>query len=124
MKLKNILFVVKDIEKSKKFYREIFGLEVVRDFGENVILTEGLVLQECDLWEKCIGENVQMGGRDAELYFEENDLDGFIEKLGECDYEIEYLNKCMCNDISKRAIRIFDPDRHIIEIGESYSITS
>lgn len=124
MKLKNILFVVKDIEKSKKFYREIFGLEVVRDFGENVILTEGLVLQECDLWEKYIGENVQMGGRDAELYFEENDLDGFIEKLGEYDYEIEYLNKCMGNDISKRAIRIFDPDRHIIEIGESYSITS
>lgn len=124
MKLKNILFVVKDIEKSKKFYREIFGLEVVRDFGENVILTEGLVLQERDLWEKCIGENVQMGGRDAELYFEENDLDGFIEKLRGCDYEIEYLNKCTGHNIGKRAVRIYDPDSHVIEIGEPYSITS
>ena len=52
MKLKNILFVVKDIEQSKAFYKELFGLQVVSDFGENVILTEGLVLQEQKLWEK------------------------------------------------------------------------
>ena len=27
MKLKNVLIVVKDIERSKKFYRDLFGLE-------------------------------------------------------------------------------------------------
>lgn len=123
MKLKNILFVVKDIEKSKKFYKEIFGLEVIRDFGGNVILTEGLVLQQQDIWEKCIGEDAHMGGMDAELYFEENDIDGFIKKLAGCEYEIEYLNECTQNSISKRAVRICDPDGHIIEIGEPYSIT-
>ena len=54
MKLKNILFVVNDIEKSKCFYKELFGLYVVADFGENVILSEGLVLQEKKLWQKFI----------------------------------------------------------------------
>ena len=39
MKLKNILFVVNDIEKSKRFYQELFGLRVITDFGENVSLT-------------------------------------------------------------------------------------
>lgn len=54
MRLKNILIVVKDIEKSKRFYKELFGLEVVADFGENVVLTEGLALQEKNLWETFI----------------------------------------------------------------------
>ena len=29
MKLKNILLVVKDIEKSKQFYHDLFGLDTV-----------------------------------------------------------------------------------------------
>lgn len=44
--VKNILIVVDDIERSKKFYRDLFGLETVLDNDGNVILTEGLVLQD------------------------------------------------------------------------------
>jgi catechol 2,3-dioxygenase-like lactoylglutathione lyase family enzyme len=119
MKLKNILFVVEDIEKSKTFYTDLFGLMVVTDFGENVILTEGLVLQEKKLWEKFTKRNVSVGGNDAELYFEENDMDGFLKKLEQSNYVIEYLNKCIEHDWGQRVIRIYDPDRHVIEIGES-----
>ena len=36
MKLKNVLIVVKDIEKSKRFYYEVLGLDVISDFGANV----------------------------------------------------------------------------------------
>lgn len=46
MKLKNVLIVVKDIERSQKFYRDLFGIEMVLDNDGNMILTEGLVLQE------------------------------------------------------------------------------
>ena len=46
MKLKNILIVVKDMEKAKQFYQSIFGLHMVLDNGGNMILTEGLVLQD------------------------------------------------------------------------------
>lgn len=119
MKLKNILFVVDDIERSKTFYRDLFGLEVITDFGENVILTEGLVLQEKKLWEKFIERNVSVGGNDAELYFEENDIDGFLEKLEKSSFDIKYLNKCIEHDWGQRVIRIYDPDTHVIEIGES-----
>lgn len=46
MKLRNVLIVVKDIEKSKKFYHDLFGLDTILDNDGNVILTEGLVLQD------------------------------------------------------------------------------
>lgn len=119
MKLKNILFVVYDIEKSKEFYRTLFGLEVVSDFGENVILTEGLVLQEKKLWEDYIEKAVTIGGNDAELYFEENNIDGFLNVLENSNFSIEYLNKCIEHDWGQRVIRIYDPDKHVIEIGET-----
>lgn len=119
MKLKNILFVVEDIEKSKTFYKKLFGLEVIRDFGENVILTEGLVLQERKVWEKIIERSVGEGSNNAELYFEENNMDDFLERLENSDFDIEYLNKCMENDLGQRVLRIYDPDKHVIEIGES-----
>ena len=38
MKLKNVLIVVKDIERSRRFYHELFGLDVVLDNDGNVIL--------------------------------------------------------------------------------------
>ena len=31
MKLKNVLIVVKDIEKSKQFYHDLFGLDMILD---------------------------------------------------------------------------------------------
>lgn len=119
MRLKNILFVVSDIEVSKAFYRELFGLQVVTDFGRNVILTEGLVLQEKKLWETFLERTVSTGGNDAELYFEENDIDSFLEKLDKSRFPIAYLHRCKEHDWGQRVIRLYDPDGHVIEVGES-----
>lgn len=46
MRLRNVLIVVKDIERSKQFYHDLFGLEPILDNDGNLILTEGLVLQD------------------------------------------------------------------------------
>ena len=51
MRLKNILIVVEDIERSKRFYHDLFGLDMVLDNDGNMILTEGLVLQNRNLGE-------------------------------------------------------------------------
>lgn len=119
MRLKNVLLVVKDIEASKKFYHDLFGLQVVTDFGRNVILTEGLVLQERQLWEEFVDKEVILGGNAMELYFEDTDLDAFAEKLEASPYEIVYVNRLMEHDWGQRVIRFYDPDMHLIEIGES-----
>ena len=118
MKLKNILIAVSDVGKSKEFYKTLFGLDVIRDFGENVMLTEGLVLQEKTLFEKGIGRSVSFGSHDAELYFEENDMDGFLKRLDECGFEVTILQKEQENSWGRRVVRLYDPDRHVIEVAE------
>ena len=55
--LKNILIVVDDIEESIEFYRDLFGLQVILQNEGNVILSEGLVLQDAGLWEKTLDES-------------------------------------------------------------------
>ncbi len=119
MKLKNILIVVTDMERSKKFYHDLFGLEVLMDYDGNVILTEGLVLQEKKIWERLIGKEAVSGDGDAELYFEENDMEGFLEKLSAYGEPIRFLNPLMEHDRGRKVARIYDPDGHVIEIGES-----
>lgn len=118
MALKNILFVVNDIEKSVSFYKELFGLQVIRDFGNNVILSEGLVLQERKSWEELIEREISPGSNDAVLYFVENDLVAFAEKLEKSSFEIQYVHPLKEYAWGQRAIRIYDPDMHMIEIGE------
>ena len=60
MKLKNILIVVKDIEQSKRFYHDLFGLDVVLDNDGNVILMEGLVLQDEQIWSRFIEKDINV----------------------------------------------------------------
>ena len=50
MSLKNVLIIVDDIEESIKFYEELFGLRVVTRLEGNVIMSEGLVLQDANVW--------------------------------------------------------------------------
>ena len=56
MKLKNILIVVKDMERAKQFYHDLFGLDVILDNNGNVMLTEGLVLQDEKIWKNFLGK--------------------------------------------------------------------
>ena len=52
MKLKNILIVVDNIEESIHFYNELFGLNVISRQEGNVIMSEGLVLQDAEYGRK------------------------------------------------------------------------
>ena len=57
MRLKNFLIVVKDIERSRQFYHDLFGLEMILDNDGNMILTDGLVLQEEKYWKEFLGKD-------------------------------------------------------------------
>lgn len=118
MKLKNIVIVVKDIERSKQFYKELFGLDVILDQEGNVILTEGLVLQEAKVWEQAIGQDVVWKNHASELYFEETDLDLFLEKLQQYEQKIQYVYLQEEGESKKRAVRLYDLDGNMIEVGE------
>jgi len=48
--LKNVLIIVDNIDESIDFYEELFGLRVITRQEGNVIMSEGLVLQDVDVW--------------------------------------------------------------------------
>ncbi len=119
MKLKNTLIVVTDMERSKNFYRGLFGLEVLADYDGNAVLTEGLVLQDAGIWETFIENKVSFRTNNAELYFEENDMDWFMGKLNQWPEKIEYATPFCEHSWGQRVVRLYDPDGHLIEVGES-----
>lgn len=117
MKLKNILIVVKDIEKSRQFYHDLFGIDLVLDNDGNMILTEGLVLQDEKIWKIFLGKDIVSKSNSCELYFEEQDIDVFIEKLERMYPDIEYVNRLMTHSWGQRVIRFYDLDGNLIEVG-------
>ena len=117
MKLRNILIVVKDIEKSKQFYHDLFGLNTVIDNDGNMILTEGLVLQEQKIWKEFLGKDVIPQNNACELYFEEKDIDAFVEKLERLYPSIEYVNKLITHSWGQKVVRFYDLDGNLIEVG-------
>ena len=118
MKMKNPLLVVTDIDKSVAFYKKVLGLRVVMDFGANKTLTGGLALQTLESWQEFIGtDEVSFGGNSSEVYFEEDDFDKFADRLKAC--EVEYVHPVKEHAWGQRVVRIYDPDRHIIEVGEN-----
>ena len=117
MKLKNVLIVVKNIEKSKKYYHDLFGLSVVLYNDGNMILTEGLVLQEEKYWTEFIGKDVIPKNNHCELYFEEKNIVAFTEKLEKLYPDTEYVNRLMTHSWGQQVIRFYDLDGNLIEVG-------
>lgn len=112
------LLAVSDMRKAITFYEEVIGDRVVMNFGENVQFSGGFALQEMKKWKSMIhNAKVRRNGNDAELYFEEKDFDDFVEYLKEFP-EIEYVHPVEEAPWGQRIVRFYDPDFHIIEVGE------
>lgn len=117
MKLKNVLIVVKDIEKSKQFYHDLFGLDKILDNGGNMILTEGLVLQDEKIWKNFLGKEVVPESNSCELYFEEQNIEAFVEKLETLYPSVQYVNRLMMHSWGQKVVRFYDLDGNLIEVG-------
>ena len=117
MKLRNILIVVEDIEKSKQFYHDLFGLDMILDNDGNMILTEGLVLQDKKIWEGFLGKNIVPQNNSCELYFEEKNIESFVEKLELLYPSVQYVNRLMTHSWGQKVVRFYDLDGNLIEVG-------
>ena len=116
MRLKNILICVKDIEASKRFYKELFGLSVILDGDCNVMLTEGLVLQEKSTWEQELNQKVIFESHTTELYFEENNMDEFVEKVKQYIPKIKIVTPYEELEWGQKILRLYDLDGNLIEV--------
>ena len=117
MKLKNILLIVKDIERSKQFYHDLFGLDMILDNDGNMILTEGLVLQDEKIWKEFLGRDIFPKSNSCELYFEEKNIEKFVEKLEKLYPSIQYVNHLTTHSWGQKVVRFYDLDGNLIEVG-------
>jgi catechol 2,3-dioxygenase-like lactoylglutathione lyase family enzyme len=113
---------VKNIEISKAFYTGILGLSVDLDFGKNVVFKNGFTLweiQSAHIIPATLG-SAQISDSSVnrfELYFEVEDISLAYETLE--DKNIRFLHKIHEEPWGQQTFRFFDPDNHLIEIGES-----
>jgi catechol 2,3-dioxygenase-like lactoylglutathione lyase family enzyme len=112
----------RDIEVSKKFYTDVLGLAVELDFGKNVILEGGITLWEINpnhiILERLGIDSI--GDRRVnrfEFYFETEDIETVCERVRTSG--ADFLHSLHEEPWGQRTVRFFDPDRHLIEIGES-----
>lgn len=119
MRYQCALLAVKDVKKSLAFYQKWFGLEVEVDLGWNVGLKGGLSLQEH--FAELLGlseDSVVERSHNMELYFDCENLDEVASRMAD-DPTVQWVHPVKEYPWKQRVLRIYDPDMHILEIGES-----
>lgn len=114
-----VLFV-ENIDISKKFYQTLFDLKIKHDFGENIVFEKGF-----SLWQKKRAHQIIFGKenseknmeKNAELYFETRNIEKVWSAINQ-DGNIEIIHNIKEENWGQKTIRIFDPDKFIIEIAE------
>lgn len=119
MKYEGVCIAVKDVKLSKKFYQELFELEIFQDYGINVSFGGLSLQQEFDWLTGVSKESILEKPHNMELYFEEDDFDRFMAKLEQRD-DIQYIGDGIKEaSWGQRSIRFYDLDGHMIEVGEN-----
>ena len=113
------LFAVKDINTARAFYEELFNLTVVDDFGRNIVFDCGLSLQQDFDWLTGIPKaDMKDKENNCEIFFEAEDFDVFVAKIKARDSMV-FLHDVLEYPWGQRAIRFYDLDNHLIEVGEN-----
>ncbi|MCL1824987.1 MAG: VOC family protein [Betaproteobacteria bacterium] len=124
MKLEGTLLVVKDINASRRFYQDVLSRKVVLDLGVYVVFEEGLYLLTEGQWIEFLDSKsvpFNYGNNVCQLGFEDGDIDAFMAHFRKFP-DIKVLTPLKEYAWGQRSIRFYDPDGHVIEVGESMTV--
>lgn len=120
MRFVNPIPFVRNVDVSRRFYREILGLRIERDHGDFVRFASGFAIHDGSSLEKTIwgaaGDPLdRYGRRNLVLYFEDDDIDSAFARIGP---RVELVHPIEKQSWGQRVFRFYDPDGHVVEIGE------
>lgn len=121
IKLVSSVIFVRDIKMSRAFYEGVLEQKPEMDHGLNVGYAGGFALWQMDIANQSIFGDVNHNGTGgekhaAELYFETRELDEVLARLEKGS--VQFIHGIQEQPWGQRVIRFYDPDGHIVEIGE------
>ncbi len=112
------LITVSDIKRSRDFYEDLLNQKVKYDFGENITFHGDFAIHLQSHYEMLIdNKKVTYGGNNFELYFEYDDIEQIVKLL--MDNNVSFVHGIREQPWRQKVVRFYDPDKNIIEIGES-----
>lgn len=117
----SVVLISSDVRASLAFYQKFFNLEIEMDIEGLVSFKDGI-----SLWDEKIASDLMFQGSKPspfqdkprqEIYFETDDIDGFYSKLQK--ESVRCMHTIQLTPWNQKTVRFFDPDGHLIEVGES-----
>jgi len=112
---------VKDIGKAKKFYAEVLGQEIAHDFGANIVFKCRLSIWQIIEQHEISGiAGDAAKGKTFELYFETDSIEESVKLIKASG--AQFFHEIKTEPWGQMTFRFFDPDGHLIEIGEAFEV--
>ena len=121
MKYKGCLLAVRNIVESRHFYEKVLHQNILMDIGPHVTF-EGISLQQG--YAELIGipsDSVCERSHNFQVYFEVEDLDAMYAELKSTP-GLQWVHEIREYPWGQRDIRVYDPDKHIVEIAEDMGV--
>ena len=122
VKYHSVAIFVRNIKISKEFYIGILEQVIDLDFGTNIGLKSGISLWEINpnhMIPKELGIESITNEKISrfELYFETENIESVFKRLEKNN--VELLHSIHEESWGQKTMRFYDPDRHLIEVGET-----
>jgi catechol 2,3-dioxygenase-like lactoylglutathione lyase family enzyme len=125
LKFVSPLIVVEDMARSRQFYEQLLEQKVKFDFGVDVAFEGDFTIHLKSHFQSLLGDatkySITSKAHNGELYFDADDIESTYQRLQAAG--VEFIEGIREQPWGQRAMRLYDPDGHIIEIGEPMDIT-
>ena len=120
MKFVNPLPFVKDINRAKRFYADVMRLVILEDRADFVRFEHGFALHDGASLSRTVfaderPSSTPYGRENLVLYFEAADLEEAFDRIAP---HVELIHPIERQSWGQRVFRFYDPDRHLVEVGE------
>ena len=117
------LITVEDMQRSRDFYERTLNQKIKYDFGVNITFHGDFAIHLRTHYQKLINNReIKSGVNNFELYFEFDNLEEIVNDLKKNN--VEFIHEIVEQPWYQKVIRFYDPDKNIIEVGESLEFLS
>jgi uncharacterized glyoxalase superfamily protein PhnB len=125
LKFVSPLIVVEDMARSRQFYEQLLEQKVKFDFGVDVAFEGDFTLHLKSHFQSLLGDAskypITSKAHNGELYFDSDEIESTYQRLQAAG--VEFIEAIQEQPWGQRAMRLYDPDGHILEIGEPMETT-